>query len=98
MCERLSPDEIFDVLGHRYRRYVVAELLERDDGTTVTELVETVSRRTDADSNRIEIGLLHSHLPRLENAHVVEYDADAGVVEPTTAVSDFEPFLEIIEE
>ncbi|WP_227373810.1 DUF7344 domain-containing protein [Haladaptatus halobius] len=97
MCERLTPDEIFDVLGHRYRRYVVAELLERDE-TTVTELTEAVSRQTDADTTRVEVGLLHSHLPHLESACVVEYDADAGVVEPTTAVSDFEPFFEIIEE
>ncbi|WP_458204612.1 DUF7344 domain-containing protein [Haladaptatus sp. NG-SE-30] len=98
MTDPLSADEIFDVLGHRHRRHTVAELLNCDDETTITELAEAVGRRTDSDPERIEVGLYHSHLPHLEYIQLVEYDTDAGVVHPTGAISEFEPFFELIGE
>ncbi|WP_458188317.1 DUF7344 domain-containing protein [Haladaptatus sp. NG-WS-4] len=98
MSDSLSPDEIFDVLGNCHRRHVVEALLNSTDETTVAELAEAVGCRTNTDPERIEVGLHHSHLPHLEHVCLVEYDADAGVVEPTAAVSEFEPFFELIEE
>lgn len=67
-------DELFEVLAHQCRRTVVAEL-SRAGPTDVESLAEEVAAtdeqltKTDA-----EISLVHSHLPRLEDAGVVEFD------------------------
>ncbi|WP_231182975.1 ArsR family transcriptional regulator [Haladaptatus sp. DYF46] len=93
--EQLTADEIFDVLSHRQRRHVLSTLLDSDDEITVSELAEMTSSKSDGDASRIEVGLHHSHLPRLEGMGIVEYDRDAETVEPTAAVADLEPFFEL---
>ncbi len=97
MERQLTSDEIFDVLGNRQRRHVLSALLDCDETTTVTELAETTGSKTGGQPERIEIGLVHSHLPRLEGVGIVEYDPETGVVKPTTAVTDLEPFFELVE-
>lgn len=97
MERQLTSDEIFDVLGDRHRRHVLATLLECDGTTSVTDLAEKTSSETGGKAERIEIGLLHSHLPRLEEMGIVNYDPEAGLVEPTAAVDDLEPFFELVD-
>ncbi|MFH5798971.1 ArsR family transcriptional regulator [Haladaptatus sp. CMAA 1911] len=93
--EQLTADEIFDVLSHRQRRHVLSTLLDSGDEITVSELAEMTSSKSDGDASRIEVGLHHSHLPRLEGMGIVEYDRDAETVEPTAAVAELEPFFEL---
>ena len=72
-------------------------LLKYDEATTVSELAETTGSENGGNPERIEISLIHSHLPRLEGIGIVEYDPETGMVEPTTAVTDLEPFFELVE-
>ncbi|MGA9403385.1 DUF7344 domain-containing protein [Haladaptatus sp.] len=97
MERQLTCDEIFDVLGNRQRRHVLSALLKYDEATTVSELAETTGSENGGNPERIEISLIHSHLPRLEGIGIVEYDPETGMVEPTTAVTDLEPFFELVE-
>ncbi|KZN25671.1 hypothetical protein A4G99_04245 [Haladaptatus sp. R4] len=97
MERQLTCDEIFDVLGNRQRRHVLSALLEYDEATTVSELAEMTGSENGGNPERIEIGLVHSHLPRLEGMGIVEYNPETRMVEPTTAVTDLEPFFELIE-
>ncbi|WP_266077595.1 DUF7344 domain-containing protein [Haladaptatus caseinilyticus] len=98
MDTELTVDQIFDALGHTHRRHAISALLDCRDGTTIAELAEKTGRRADANPGRIETGLHHSHLPRLEGMGVVEYDIDAGTVTLTDAATDLEPFVELAEE
>lgn len=97
MKRELNTDEIFEALGHRQRRHVLDVLLSCDGATTVSELAKKTSSKTDRQVDRIETGLHHSHLPRLEGMGIVEFDRDDGTVEPTAAVADLEPFFELID-
>ncbi|WP_049970388.1 DUF7344 domain-containing protein [Haladaptatus cibarius] len=98
MDDKLTTDEIFDVLGHSHRRHALTALMDCDGKATMTELVEKTSNRIETAPKRIEVGLHHSHLPRLEGMGVVEYDTDTNVVQLTDAASELKPFVELTDE
>lgn len=67
-------DELFDVLADRSRRNVVAELV-REGSTDLESLARRLAHESDSLSRSdAEIRLVHTHLPRLEEAGVVSYD------------------------
>ncbi|GAA0197955.1 ArsR family transcriptional regulator [Haladaptatus pallidirubidus] len=96
--DELTTDEIFDVLGHSHRRHALSALMNCNGKATVTELVEKTSYRIETPPERVEVGLHHSHLPRLEGLGVVEYDSETNVVELTDTASDLEPFVKLVDE
>jgi hypothetical protein len=70
-------DAFFGVLSRRTCREVVYyfECVADDDTATVAALVAYLSdRRRLADPETIELGLVHRHVPRLEERGWVEYD------------------------
>ncbi|MFC7081107.1 DUF7344 domain-containing protein [Halorussus caseinilyticus] len=78
-------DQLFEVLADGYRRRVLAYLDDTDDGIAAfSELVEHVADDSDGESTddheRIAVNLHHNHLPKLEDANVVEYDPRSEVV------------------
>lgn len=73
-------DSLFGVLADRRRRRLLAYLAGTDDGVaTVSELADHVAA-DDADPERVTVSLHHAHLPRLEDAGIVEYDARSETV------------------
>ncbi len=82
---RPSFDDIFDLLSVERRRYAIHYLSEVPDGVaTLDDLSEQVAAwETDtavADvpddfRRRVEASLHHTHLPRLADANVIDYDA-----------------------
>ena len=80
-------DTVFDALSHAYRRAVVAHL-EWGEPATLAELAEAVATRVDdATVEEARIQLAHCHLPHLDEADVVTYDADEQVCELDDAVA-----------
>ncbi|MCU4925553.1 hypothetical protein OB905_06070 [Halobacteria archaeon AArc-dxtr1] len=82
-----SLDEVFDVLSEQRRRYALYELWMREPGVaTVTELTERVlalenrADESEAYQRTVRTTLQHSHLPKLEDAGVVEHDARSETV------------------
>lgn len=81
-----SVDEALSLLADRRRRYALYHLRDGDGGgIPLGELargVAAVERDTDPDHvpedefERVYLGLRHNHVPRLEDAGVVEYDED----------------------
>jgi hypothetical protein len=68
-------DRAFDVLAHAYRRTVVEEL-EREAPLELEALAERVAERDGSISvESAKLELAHRHLPRLDDAGVVAYDA-----------------------
>ncbi|WP_132057375.1 DUF7344 domain-containing protein [Halorussus amylolyticus] len=88
-------DASFGLLAHAHRRSVLYAL--REDGPkTRDELAdELVATGVADDRDRTVASLFHTHLPKLDDAGVVEYDRDDGVVSLAPDVERLEPYLDI---
>jgi glycine cleavage system regulatory protein len=76
-------DEQLELLADRDRRVVLATLLEHgDERLPVGVLTDVVARsRPEAVSEQTVLTALHHvHLPKLDCANVIEYDAEASLV------------------
>jgi putative lipase involved disintegration of autophagic bodies len=100
----ISKDAAFHLLQNSRRRAVLRYLIERDDEVysmrEVTEQVAawendtTISALTSNERQRVYIALYQSHLPKLDETDVIEYDRDRGTLSPTSLLSVFEPYLD----
>ena len=84
-----SIDAVFDALSARRRRFVLTYLVRTADGTAdLHDVVEYVLRRerepheeiSPERRHRITSSLHHNHLPRLDRAGVLAYDATSGTI------------------
>lgn len=99
--EAPPPDSLFGILSDVHRRRVLWFLLERSD-TTVEELADVLAgwraadeAFVDADDRReLLVSLHHVHLPRLADAGLVTYDADAGSVRLSSLPDPVESVIE----
>jgi len=89
---QLSDDTLYEALASEDRRRTVFFLLDEKE-TTVETLAtvlagwaadETGSMSSPADRDQIRIELVHNHLPRLEAAGLVSYDAQEGDIRITS--------------
>ena len=87
---RLSKDVIFELLKNRRRREVLTYLLETDGTVTLGELAEqiaawendtTVNALSSDQRKRVYVALYQTHLPKMDDAGIIEYDQDRGLIE-----------------
>lgn len=80
--ERAAPPlhVLLDVLANRRRRLVLQCLGDAAEPTTIDDLAEEVAARErgseavpEGDVERVALSLSHTHVPKLEDAGVVEY-------------------------
>jgi DNA-binding transcriptional ArsR family regulator len=104
--EEISNDELFDVLSNRRRRFTLHYLKQHED-----EAVEMGDRSTRVaawetdtppeelaydERKRVHTSLYQYHAPKLDEAGIVEYDSQRGVVELTEAGADLDLYLEAV--
>lgn len=82
-----SLDVVFDVLANQRRRFVLYHLHDSTDGiATIDEIAAYVASLEESDAEPAEhrlhvvTSLQHMHLPKLEDAGVVEYDQRSETV------------------
>ncbi|WP_210424082.1 DUF7344 domain-containing protein [Halorussus ruber] len=78
-----SLDATFDALANRRCRALLGHLSESGDALVVDDLADRLADELDDDSAseaRLLTSLHHTHLPKLADAKLVEYDADRGLV------------------
>ncbi|MFD1562227.1 hypothetical protein ACFR99_01410 [Haloarchaeobius amylolyticus] len=99
----LSLDEIYHLLQTQRRRDVLRYLQTADGRVRLRELAEqvaaweqetTIDELRSDERQRVYISLYQSHLPKLDNHGVVDYDKDRGWVEPTPRAERLYPYLE----
>ncbi|UPV74296.1 hypothetical protein M0R89_17385 [Halorussus limi] len=82
-------DELFSVLSHPYRRFVLQHLQTADSPIPVAELTtelvawersQSEIGRSGDERTRVGVSLVHNHLPKMADARVVEYDATRQTV------------------
>jgi DNA-binding transcriptional ArsR family regulator len=97
----MDAASIFDILSNDIRRYVLHYLAKRSDPISLGELAElTADMEEDYSATRYEhlyTALHHSHLPRLVDAGVIEYDPEAELIVSKAEVSQLAPYLELAE-
>lgn len=97
----LSEQQAFDLLSSYRRRLALHCLSESGGEATVGELASALAAlenevSTDAvtrkQRKRVYTALRQSHLPRLSEAGVVEYDPEAGLVEATPLADELQRY------
>lgn len=85
---RSDFDELFDLLSEERRRYVLYCLEgashARLSVSTLVERLSTIEKDSSIGQStrrEVEISLRHVHLPKLDDASIVEFDPDEAIVE-----------------
>ena len=97
--ETITTTTIFEILSDRRRRYALHYLSQKVGAVELGDIAEHVALwegDTSRDQfERVCTGLFHVHLPRLEDAGVVRYDATRETLELTSAASQLAPYLKL---
>lgn len=101
---KLTRAEAFDLLSNARRRGVIQFLRQAEDEVVSVDAVIDAVVSWEHDDEPVAIteqqrasvysSLVQTHLPRLEAAGVIEFDADAGEVRPTEIAREVELYLE----
>jgi hypothetical protein len=100
----LSKDAVFFLLKNRRRREVVEHLIAADGDVQFDDLVRAVAAEemekgveelTYKERKSVHTSLYQSHLPKLQEAGVVEYDRRSGSVVATPQVESIRPYLDL---
>ncbi|WP_254764300.1 DUF7344 domain-containing protein [Natrinema marinum] len=98
----LDLDDIYHLLQTRRRRDVLRYLREAEEPVRLRELAEqiaaweqdtTVENLQSDERQRVYISLYQSHLPKLDNHGIVDYDKDRGRVAATPLANQFDQYL-----
>ena len=98
----LSQDVAFDLLSNARRRFVLRQLQEGQDPIELGGLAGalaakengvSVEKLTAQQRKRTYVSLYQTHIPKLVEAGVIEYDRDAGVVSSTDHVDELAAYF-----
>lgn len=101
--DELARDDIFHVLQCRRRRLVLKYLQEHDTPAKMTDITEkiaavehdtTVAALKSQERQRVYIALYQSHLPKLDEEGIIEYQQNRGIVERTDRTAAFDRYLD----
>lgn len=99
----LTKDVVFGILQNKRRRNILRYLMSVDRMVTQAELAEqiaaqengiTVAELDSTQRKRVYVALYQTHLPKLDEAGLVEYNSDRGHVRLTDVAPALKPYLE----
>lgn len=88
----LTTDELFDVLSSARRRYLLYYLWRRDGTARLQDIAADIAAREEEttaeavekeEQNRVYISLYQTHVPKLEDVGLVEYESESQTVRLT---------------
>ncbi|WP_199268380.1 DUF7344 domain-containing protein [Halomarina oriensis] len=103
---RLPLDTVFEILKNRRRRDILQYLWQHEGTANIGELAEhiaalendiEVSALSSSQRKRVYIGLYQCHLPKMDDAGIVDFDKHRGTVELCEAASELTPYLTLDE-
>ncbi len=89
---RPGMDRVLDTLRKHHRRMILLLLKE---GTVETQADVIV--RNGNEIKEGEISLVHTHLPKLDDAGYIEWDRETGEISKGPRFEEIEPLLELLE-
>lgn len=87
---RPTDEELYDVLCRTRRRHVLQHLRRRGERESLTKLVEAVAAReygkppdeiTHTEQRRIYVSLCQTHLPKLDQQELIDWDREENTIE-----------------
>ncbi|MFC7177441.1 DUF7344 domain-containing protein [Halosegnis marinus] len=100
--DSLSQDLVFDLLSSQRRRMVLYYLRRHGGEGTITELADQIAalendvepaELTKQQQKRVYVSIYQTHIPKLADAGVVEYDRDSGEVALTRLAREIDRYL-----
>jgi len=100
--DSLTQGEVYDLLSNARRRFVISYLRDRDEPVELNDLSRDVAawendtdveNLTDQQIKRVYVSLYQTHVPKLSESGIVEYDQDSGEVALTSNVSTLDTYL-----
>lgn len=100
--EPLSQDLVFDLLSSPRRRFVLYYLRTETGPIELTALADEVAaweydtpieELTDQERKRAYVSLYQTHIPKLSDADIVEYDTESGEVELAAGAQVIDAYL-----
>ncbi|WP_458205652.1 DUF7344 domain-containing protein [Haladaptatus sp. NG-SE-30] len=101
----LTQDVAFKMLSCRRRRHVMHYLLQQDGPVTLHELSKQLAawendvpfdEVTYKQRMRVYTAIRQSHLPKMDDGGIVEFDSNAGEVRLTDEATKLEVYLDIV--
>lgn len=101
---RQFEEQLFDVLSNERRRFAVYAMSGREE-IDLGKLARTIaawetekpeSQVSSAERKRVYTALQQSHLPRLAEAGLIEYDDRASVIHPQPSLEECEVYMEVV--
>lgn len=105
--ETFSEDEIFHLLQNERRRLVLRYLRGTEDSVRMRDVAEqvaawehdtTVGELTSTQRQRVYIPLYQSHLSKLDEAGVIDYQQNRGIVERKPLADKVDKYLQVDDE
>ena len=103
--DALEEGEIHEVLRNDRRRLALEALRESKGRATVRELSETVATRETGEEpaprnkrQSVYVSLHQTHLPKLDELGIVEYDGDSKEVTLQQRIEEVEVYMEVVPE
>jgi hypothetical protein len=103
----LSTDDLFHLLSNQRRRDTLRYLANRDGPVIMRDLAEwaaarecekPVSQLRSKERQRVYIALYQSHLPKLDDNDIIEYNQSRGIVRRTALADQLTPYLDLKQE
>jgi len=100
--DSLTQGEVYDLLSNARRRFVISYLRGRDEPVELNELSREVAAwenetdvgsLTDQQIKRVYVSLYQTHVPKLSESGLLEYDQDSGEVSLTSNVAVLDTYL-----
>jgi hypothetical protein len=100
----LSRQTRFELLRTRRRREVLGHLFETGESSDLRDLSEVIAARENGvdradvtydQRTRVYTTLRQNHLPKLDEADVVDFDPRSGAVSLGPAAAELRPYLEL---
>lgn len=98
----LTSDDIFEILSNHRRRMVLHFLQEREGAIQVKQLAEAVAAMengvaveelTSQQRKRVYVSLYQTHLPKMAEKSLIDYDRDEGTVRLSGRSADINRYL-----
>lgn len=98
----LSQDQVFEVLKSPRRRYALYYLKQAGGRAELSEITDQVAaweneippaQLASEQRKRVYISLYQTHMPKLDDAGIVEYDQSRGVVELAENARELDVYL-----
>lgn len=101
--DNFDKNELYDLLSSHRRRYVIYYCRQADDPPTLSDLAEQIAaweqekeltEITSAERKRVYTSLQQTHLDRLEQADLIEFDDD--MITLTDEARQLDVYLDIV--